>query len=384
MANEFDIKQAKIHTLPVVALRGSVVFPRTESILTFGRPKTKAAVQAAYSGDRLLAIFTQKDARISDPVPDDLYEVGSLVEVQQIMPADEEIHVLVIGKARIGISEVVAQNPFAVYKVHVFEENLTTTAEEEARARHLVGLFEKAIRLGKPADVQTVMRLLSSKIEVAELVDQIAYLLDVKTPQKQEILETLDLSTRLKKVEDLLGREVGILELERTISSKTQKRFEEQMKKAMLKEHQKTIQQELRGLGEDDGGDEEIDELRRKIKEVGMPRDVRKKAEKELKRLVQMSPNHPESGYVRNYLDWLVEMPWSIKSSNDISLKQAGAILDNDHYALKKTKERILEFLAVMKLKSESQKAHDSTLNTEEEAETMEGTPTILCFIGPP
>ncbi|OGY09056.1 MAG: endopeptidase La [Candidatus Blackburnbacteria bacterium RIFCSPHIGHO2_01_FULL_43_15b] len=386
MANEFDTQQTNTYTLPVVALRGSVVFPRTEGILTFGRPKTKAAVQAAYSGDRLLAIFTQKDARISDPTPDDLYEVGTLVEVQQVMPADEEIHVLVVGKARIGISEVVAQNPFAVYKVHVFEENLITTAEEEARFRHLVNLFEKAIRLGKPADVQTVMRLLSSKIEAAELVDQIAYLLDIKTPQKQDILETLDLSNRLKKVEDLLGREVGILELERTISSKTQKRFEEQMKKAMLKEHQKTIQQELRGLGENDGGDEDVDELRRKIKEAGMPRDVRKKAEKELKRLIQMSPNHPESGYVRNYLDWLIEMPWSIKSPNDISLKQAAAILDEDHYALKKTKERILEFLAVMKLKGESQKRQNVSSGDEAETEneTMEGTPTILCFIGPP
>lgn len=388
---EFSPTNLNTLTLPVVALRGSVVFPRTESILTFGRPKTKAAVQAASAGDNLLGIFTQKDARISDPSQEDLYKIGTLVEIQQVMPADDEVHVLVIGKSRIKISEVVAQNPFAVYKVEELAENVTASSEEEARSRHLVTLFEKAIRLGKPADVQTVMRLLSAKIEAAELVDQIAYLLDVKTHQKQDLLETLDLSDRLRKVEDLLGREVGILELERSISSKTQKRFEEQMKKAMLKEHQKTIQQELRGMGEEDGVDEDIEELRAKIKEAGMPRDVRKKAEKELKRLIQMSPNHPESGYVRNYLDWLVEMPWSIKSPNNVSIKHAVDILDKDHYALKKTKERIVEFLAVMKLKSEAAEAKGEQQEEDKEKEddneqvqTMEGTPTILCFMGPP
>ena len=382
-------------TLPVVALRGSVVFPRTESILTFGRPKTKAAVNAAYHGDKLLAIFTQKDARISDPNPEDLFSIGTLVEIQQIMPAEEEIHVLVSGRARIKINEVVAQIPFAVYKIEQEEEIIMGSEEEEARARHLVTLFEKAIRLGKPADVQTVMRLLSAKIEPAELVDQIAYLLDVKTPQKQELLETLNLEERLNKVEDLLGREVGILELEKSISSKTQKRFEEQMKKAMLKEHQKTIQQELKTLEGDDPADEEVDDLRRRIKEAGMSQDVKKKAEKELKRLVQMSPNHPESGYVRNYLEWLVEVPWSAKTPDTASIKNAADILDKDHYALKKTKERILEFLAVMQLKNEAKKkeAQPQDIQQPEEpveptngeiSESMEGSPTILCFIGPP
>lgn len=368
-------------TLPVVALRGSVVFPRTESILTFGRPKTKAAVNAAYHGDKLLAIFTQKDARISDPNPEDLFSIGTLVEIQQIMPAEEEIHVLVSGRARIKIKEIVAQTPFAVYKIEQEEEIIMGSEEEEARSRHLVTLFEKAIRLGKPADVQTVMRLLSAKIEPAELVDQIAYLLDIKTPQKQELLETLNLEERLNKVEDLLGREVGILELEKSISSKTQKRFEEQMKRAMLKEHQKTIQQELKTLDGEDPADEEVDDLNHRIKEAGMPQEVRKKAEKELKRLVQMSPNHPESGYVRNYLEWLVEMPWSTKSPDNVSIKHAAGILDNDHYALKKTKERILEFLAVMKLKNDVRLAQKGT---ESASESMEGTPTILCFIGPP
>ncbi|MBI2268135.1 MAG: endopeptidase La [Candidatus Blackburnbacteria bacterium] len=370
----------KEFVLPIVALRGSVVFPRTEAILTFGRSKTKLAVNASFSGDRLLGIFTQKDARISDPVAGDLYPVGTLVSISQLMPTENEIHVLVQGKSRIRIKGVVSHDPFAIYRIEVLQENIESFGEEETQAKHLVGLFEKAIRLGKAADVQTVMRLLSNKIDPAELVDQIAYLLDIKTPQKQELLETLSLETRLKKVADNLSREVGILELERTISSKTQKRFEEQMRKAMLKEHQKTIEQELKGLGEE-GGDDEAEELRKRVREAQMPKDVRKKAEKELKRLIQMSPNHPESGYVRNYLDWLVDMPWSKRTPNNISIRHAATILDQDHYALEKTKERILEFLAVMKLKSSRPVKED----VGELEKGMEGgTPTILCFIGPP
>lgn len=369
--------------LPVVALRGSVVFPQTEAILTFGRPKTKAAINAAFSGNKIIGIFTQKDARISDPVLEDIYSIGTLALIQQLMPTENEIHVLVQGKARIKAKEVITQNPFAIYKVEVLAEQIKNSEAEEAQAKHLISLFEKAIRFGKPADVQTVMRLLSTKVDPAELTDQVAYLLDLKTHQKQELLETLSLEERLKKVADCLSREVGILELEKTISTKTQKRFEEQMRKAMLKEHQKTIEQELKGLGED-AGDDEIGELGKRIKEAQMPKEVRKKAEKELKRLVQMSPNHPESGYVRNYLDWLVEMPWSKRSPNNISIKHAAGILDQDHYALKKTKERILEFLAVMKLKSAI--AHKKTKKGKdgEETTTEIGSPTILCFIGPP
>lgn len=368
--------------IPIVALRGSVVFPRTEAILTFGRPKTKAAVNAAFSGDKLLGIFTQKDARISDPTPDDLFGVGTLVTIAQLMPTENEIHVLVQGQARIKIVEVVSSDPLAVYKVQTVEEQIVASAQEEALARHLSGIFEKAIRLGKPADVQTVMRLLSTKIEPAELADQVAYLLDLRIAQKQELLETLPVEERLRKVADCLAREVGVLELERSISTKTQKRFEEQMRKAMLREHQKTIEQELKGLGEE--ADDEVEELRRRIKEAQMPADVARKAEKELKRLVQMSPNHPESAYVRTYLDWLVEMPWAKRTPDNVSIKHAADILDKDHYALKKTKERILESLAVMKLKGTLSKSRKASRKDGKAEEATGGTPTILCFIGPP
>ena len=372
----------KDKVLPIVALRGSVVFPRVEAVLTFGRPKSKAAVSSAFSGDRLVAIFTQKDARISDPTPDDLYEIGTVGVIQQLMPTDNEIHILIQGQARIKLSEAVSQEPFMLCKVEEIAESVLRSPEEEALAKHLSGLFEKAVRLGKPADVQTVMRIVSSRIEPVELADQIAYLLDLKTAGKQELLELASVEERLARVTEYLTHEIGVLELEKTISTKTQKRFEEQMKRAMLKERQKTIEQELKGLGEDGFDEEEDDlgEMKKKIIAAKMPKEVREKAEKELKRLAQMSPHNPEGGYIRNYLDWLVEMPWSNSSPNNVSLKNAAKVLDDDHYALKKAKERILEFLAVMQLKS-----HDKKKEEDGEKPVSGGdSPTILCFMGPP
>lgn len=381
---------SKLRTVPIVTIRGSVVFPRAEAVLAFGRLKTKAAINAAFSGDRLVGIFTQKDARISEPTLADIYRVGTLGIIQQLMPTENEVNVIIQGLSRIKLNEVISREPFLFASIEELREEVYGSETEEALARNLLNLFEKAVRLGKPADVQTVMRILSNKIEPAELVDQVAYLLDVRSSQKQELLEILSLEERLKKVTEYLTHEVGVLELERTISTKTQKRFEEQMKRAILHERRKTIEQELKGLG-DEEPDDEISELRRKIKQAGMPKDVRQKAEKELNRLAQMSPHNPEGTYIRNYLDWLVEMPWSKFTPNNVSIKNAAKILDEDHYALKKAKERILEFLAVMHLKGEAvseKEKEDSQGNGQSEEEKAPsadgGSPTILCFIGPP
>lgn len=377
-----DLEDMKARTLPVVALRGSVVFPHTEAILTFGRPKSKAAVNSAFSGDRVLAIFTQKDARVSDPSPSDLYKVGTLGIIQQLMPTDREIHILIKGVARVKIKDILEKEPFLVAEVEELESELKSSEKGEALARHLTSLFRKAVQLGKPSDIQVVMRLLSSNVEPQELADQVAYLLELKTQQKQELLETTNLEKLLEKVSDYLTHEVGVLELERTIQTKTQKRFEDQMKKAMLAERRKTIDEELRGMGSSEEQDE-IGELRAKIKAAGMPKEVREKAEKEASRLAQMSPHNPEGGYIRNYLDWLVDMPWKELTPNNVSIKHAARILDEDHYALKKAKERILEFLAVMHLKGQLQSKKQKA-ESKKQKNGEANQPTILCFIGPP
>ncbi|MGB6839100.1 MAG: endopeptidase La, partial [Microgenomates group bacterium] len=184
----------------------------------------------------------------------------------------------------------------------------------------------------------------------------------------------------IKKVLGLLAQEVSVLDLEKTISQKTQKRFEDQMKKAMLREKKKTIEQEL-GEGEGELGSEEAVEYRKKIKKAKMPKEVKKRALKELKRLIQLSPHNPEGGYIRNYLDWLTEMPWSKATANNVSIKQAAKVLEEDHYGIKKAKERILEYLAVMRVKKAAAKKARGKTKAKGDGESQ---PTILCFIGPP
>src|SRR5258708_6479633 len=214
------------------------------------------------------------------------------------------------------------------------------------------------------------MKILSGVIERSELVDCVASLLDRKIEEKQKLLETISVEERLKKVIELAGHEVNVLDLERTIAMKTQKKLEEQMKKAMLREKKRVIEEELEdGVPDDEVND--MKEYRKKIKQAKMPKDVETKAFKELKRLEQMSQNNPENGYIRNYLEWLIDVPWATESANDVSVTKASKVLESEHFAIDKTKERILEYLSVMKMKKKSKKAE-------------EAQPTILCFIGPP
>ncbi|MEK7526624.1 MAG: endopeptidase La [Patescibacteria group bacterium] len=361
-------------SIPVVAVRGSVVFPHTDSLLSFGRPKSINAINAAFDGDRIIAIFTQKDQKITDPDFQDLYEVGTIATVTQMMTTDGEIHAMVRGQARVKIAEIQTSLPYLEASVEEIPEKDLKGDEVTALSKRLVELFKKAINLGKLVEVTTVMQTLSGQIQPIELVDSIASLLDMKTSEKQKLLGMTSVLDRLKKVTEYLSREVNILDIEKTISSKTQKKFEEQMRKAMLREKKKTIEEEL---GEDEAilSDGEIDEYKKKIKAAKMPKDVLNRTNKELKRLGQLSPNNPEGAYIRNYLDWLVDMPWSISTADNTSIKNASKVLDDQHYGLEKTKDRILEFLAVMQLKNEKNKKK-SDMNMDH--------PTILGFMGPP
>src|SRR3990170_5354088 len=276
--------------IPVVAIRGSVIFPHTDAVLSFGRKKSVVAVNNAFQEDRVVGIFTQKDSRMPDPGGEDLYKVGTIATITQMMSTEGEIHAVVRGQARIKLIELVSKEPYLVAKV----EEISTVGEQgseiEALANKVSDLFKKAINLGKSAEIMAVMRLVSGKVEPEELADQIASLLDIKTKIKQELLETTSLKTRLEKVLDYLSHEINVLELERSISSKTQRRFEDQMRKAMLREKKKTNEEEL---GEEDGdvSRDEVKEYSAKIKEAGMPKDVEDRAKKELKRLSQLSPH---------------------------------------------------------------------------------------------
>ncbi|KKQ91934.1 MAG: Lon protease [Candidatus Woesebacteria bacterium GW2011_GWA2_40_7] len=366
--------------VPIVPVRGTVVFPHTDTLVSFGRAKSVAAVNSAFQDDRVVAIFTQKDSRTEDPGKEDLFEIGTIATITQMMSTDGEIHALIRGQARISLTEILAEEPFLVGKVEEIPEEIGITPEISVLAKNLQELFKKSINLGKQAEIMTVMKLVSGGVEPVEMVDQVASLLEIRQNEKQKLLEEMNLKVRLDKVSELLVKEVNALEVERTISSKTQKRFEDQMKKAMLREKKRTIEEEL-GEMADDGEltNEEANEYKTKIKDAGMPVEVKTRAEKELKRLVSMSPNNPEGAYIRNYLDWLCDMPWSHVSPNNVAMKKAAKILEDEHFGIDKAKERILEFMAVMKIKKAS-----GPKGLRPGGRVNESHPTILCFIGPP
>src|SRR3990167_9333585 len=346
--------------IPVIPIRDGIVFPHTESILTFGRPKSLAALESAFAGERVVCFVLQRNPKQNDPEPSDLYSMGTVSHIERMIRTDGEVSALVRGLARAKIVSYDERSGYLLAKVEEIDEKIEETAEIKALSNHLIAEFKKALSLGKQADFLVFMNIMS-EVTPGELADQIASTLDIKGSERQEILETIDIKKRLEKVLDILSREVKVLELERKISSRTQEQFEKSAKEAILRERIKTIEKEL-GDSEENG---EIKELLLKIKEAGMPRDVEEKARKELKKLSQTTPYNPEAGYIRNYLETLVALPWSKKSKSNVDLPEAEKILDEDHYGLKKAKERIVEYLAVHKL-----------------AGKMRGP--ILCFSGPP
>ncbi|BCX14714.1 MAG: Lon protease [Patescibacteria group bacterium] len=358
-----------LRQIPVVAIRDSVVFPHTDNILSFGRQKSVLAVNSAFQSQRVVAIFTQKNPEILDPQFKDLYEVGTIATIAQMMSSDEDVHALIRGQARVKIESLVKTEPFLVADIVEVSETREDKPEVDALAKRIVDLFKRAIKLGKQAEIVTVMKIVSGQSTPVELADQVASLLEINTEERMKFLEETSLLRRLQMVFEALLREVNVLEIERSISSKTQKKFEDQVRKAMLREKKRAIEEEL-GEEESEIDSDEVKMYKKKIKEAKMPKDVEEKAMKELKRLMQMPIQNPESGYIRNYLDWLCDMPWSKESPNNISIKKAASILKKEHYGLDKVKERILEYLAVMKIKKGKK--------------SQEAQPTILCFIGPP
>lgn len=350
----------KEQLIPVIPIRDGIVFPHTESILTFGRPKSLAALESAFAGERIVCFVLQKNPKQNEPSEEDLYSMGTVSHIERMIRTDGEVNALVRGLSRAKIISYSQRPGYFLAQVEEIDENATDNPEIKALSNHLISEFKKALGLGKQADFLVFMNIMS-EVSASELADQIASTLDIKGSERQSILETIDIKKRLEMVSEFLSREVKVLELERKISSKTQEQFEKSAKEAILRERIKTIEKEL---GDSEEGSE-VKELLAKIKAAGMPKDVEEKAKKELKKLSQTTPYNPESGYIRNYLETLVSIPWNKKTKNNVDILEAEKILDEEHYALKKAKERIVEYLAVHKL-----------------AGKMKGP--ILCFVGPP
>ncbi len=346
--------------VPIIPIRDGIIFPNTDSVLTFGRPKSLAALESAFQRERVVCFVLQKNARLNDPSPEDLYEMGTLSRIERMIKTDGEINAQVKGISRVKILSYERYDSYFMANVEDIQDDKEDNEEIKALCNHLTSEFRKAMNFGKSADFLLFMNIMSEN-SPSELADLIASALDIKPQEKQDLLETIDIRSRLKKVTEFLAKEIKILELERRIASKTQERFEKGAREAMLRERLRTIEEEL-------GEKEEHSEtqvLLSKIKDAKMPEEVEEKAKKELSKLQNMNQFNPEAGYIRNYLELMVALPWNKTSKDVTNIKNAEKILDQDHYGLNKAKERITEYLAVHKL-----------------AGKMKGP--ILCFAGPP
>jgi len=379
----FLIRASEQLIYPVVPIRDGIVFPQTENFLVFGRPKSINAINTALKKDKIIVVILQKNKDEDNPKKDDLYNVGVLAKVEKTALGERgEMNALIKGLEKVRLINFTKEDPYFEAAIEKMQEKIINDEETEAMVRHISSQIKKAINLGKAIDFIFLMNILNVSDNL-NFSYHVASILDLKTTEKQLLLEETDLKKRLQKEVEFINREVKILELEQTISSKTQKKFEQGVKETFLREKMKTIEEEL---GEKEEG-KEINEYKEKIKKAKMPKAVEEKALKELKRLSQMSQFNPEASYIRTYLDWLVELPWSVSSPNNVDLKQAEKILNEDHYGLKKIKERILEYLAVMKLKTERMKEEKEKIdkkNGERTKKREKKSPTILCFVGPP
>ncbi len=346
--------------LPIVPLRDTVVFPSSMVPITVGRPKVKLGLDAAWAGDRLAIFVAQKNPRIENPAPNDIYSVGTVGLIRRLWKVDNEYNLAVEGLSRVYLKEFSQIDPYLAVKVEEIPELSQKSEETEALFRNVLAKIKKYGELGGVLTLESSIHIFSTD-DPNQLVNIVAASIDLKTTDKQQMLETVDTKARLSRLSELLTREIRILEISSKIDTETQERVGKVTKEAILREKMKSIEKEL---GEDDDT-REISEFKKKIKDAIMPQEVRVKAERELSRLAKMSSYNPESSYIRTYLEWLVDLPWKVLDKKPADVEFAAKVLDQDHYGLPKVKERILEYLAVHKLVGK-----------------IKGP--ILCFYGPP
>lgn len=347
--------------LIILPLRNSVLFPSTVVPLTLGRKSSVQAVEEALRQEMPIGVVVQRDPKVESPGPQDLYPIGTVAEILRLVTLpDGQKHVLVQGRQRFKILDFIRTEPYVVARILALSETVPNTKEFEARLFHLRQESQKALSLlAQPvADLASMIQ----SLEGSALIDFVASWLDIPLSEKQEILETLDLEQRIQKVTEKLAQYIEVLELTKKIGQETKGAMDKAQREYILREQLKAIQKEL---GEGDAKGLEIVELRKKIEAVKMPPEVEKEALKELARLERMPEGAAEYSMVRTYLDWMVDLPWSVTTKESIDLPKAREILDSDHHDLEKVKKRILEFLAVRKL-------------------NPEGKSPILCFVGPP
>lgn len=348
--------------LPVLPLRDIVVFPHMVVPLFVGRPKSVRALEDVMAEDKQILLLTQKDASDDDPSTDDMYDIGAVATVLQLLKLpDGTVKVLVEGVRRAKVSEWVANDEFFQAKMDVLEDDENGEAEINALKRSVTGHFEEYVKLNKKVPPEVVVSV-GQITEASKLADTVSSHLNIRISEKQELLELIAVRERLERIYGFMEGEISVLQVEKEIRKRVKTQMEKTQREYYLNEQMKAIQKEL-GEGED--GKDDIAELEERIEKTKFSKEAKEKANAELKKLKQMSPMSAESTVVRNYLDWMLSIPWGKKGRVKKDLNAAEKVLNDDHFGLEKVKERILEYLAV-----------------QQRTNKLRGP--ILCLVGPP
>lgn len=358
-SSEFDLPE---DTLIILPMRGTVLFPSVMLPLSIGRRRSINAAQEAVKGERNVGIIQQRDASLDMPTETDLHKVGTEASILRYVtdPVGGH-HIICQGQKRFRITEYVEGYPFFVARVEYLETKEESSPELEAHLEHLRREAREAVELMPqiPPEISASIETITS---AGLLADMIANFIDLKPDEKQEILETLDATKRVERVEELLAHRLAVVRLTGEIEKQTKEEVDKRQREYLLREQMKTIQREL---GEAEPRGEDIEELRKAVDKSRMSEEAQEQAERELTRLERLSEESTEYSMIRNYLDWLTNLPWQKFSDKPININEARDILDEDHYGLEKVKRRILEYLAVRQL-------------------NPEGKSPILCLVGPP
>ncbi len=352
----------ELKNMPLLPLRGVMVFPYMIIHLDVGREKSIAALEKAMVQDRLIMLSTQKDANTDKPEPDDIFKVGTVAEVKQLLKLPGgTIRVLVEGLYRAEIVEYISEEPYYEVEINEFKDAEEKPTDVEALTRAVVSQFENWVKLSKKIPPETMVSVVVVE-EPGRLSDLIVSHLSLKIEDKQLLLEAIDIKERLEKLCEILAREMEILELEKKIAGRVRKQMEKTQKEYYLREQLKAIQKEL---GEKDDKSIEIAEYREKLEKGNYPEEIKDKIKKEISRLEKMPNMAAETSVVRTYIECLLSLPWGVYTEDNLDINHAEDILNADHFGLDKVKERILEYLSIRKL-----------------TDSIKGP--ILCLVGPP
>ncbi len=360
-----DKKSSNAKNYPLLPLRDVIIFPHMVVPLFVGREKSIAALEKAAKNGNELFLVTQKDASVLNPEREDVYDIGTVVNIIQMLRLpDNTVKVLIEGKHRAKISEFECKSDGYYADVEQCDDITDNEVELEATVRSVKNIFEQYVKLNKRIPPELLMSI-SSITDPSRLADIIVAHLTMKIPEKQEILDAMNVELRLQLLLEKMQGEIEVINVEKKIRSRVKAQMEKSQKEYYLNEQMNAIQKEL---GNKEDGKSEIAEMEDRLAAKNMPEDAREKVEKEIKKLKSMSPMSAESAVVRNYIDWMTNLPWNEYTEDDNSVKHAKSVLDEDHYGLDDVKERILEYLAVKNLVGDNNKT----------------TGTILCLAGPP